>query len=124
MATAREAIHQAYDAFNRRDIDAALAVMSDDIDWPTASEGGRVVGKDAIRAYWRRQWAEFDPHVEPLGVTEMNTGKAEVKVHQVVKTLGGEVLSDQVLSHVFSIANGVLTRMDIGESAPAFGPGH
>ncbi|HKF01786.1 MAG TPA: hypothetical protein VKB49_05710 [Candidatus Sulfotelmatobacter sp.] len=34
--------------------------------WPKASEGGKVVGKAEVRAYWTRQWAAFDPHVEPL----------------------------------------------------------
>src|ERR1700689_378201 len=59
---------QAYSAFNRRDIDSALALMSENVSWPKASEGGRVVGKEKIRSYWTRQWTEFDPHVEPLEV--------------------------------------------------------
>jgi hypothetical protein len=37
--------------------------MTDDIDWPNGWEGGRVSGKDAVRAYWTRQWAEIDPHI-------------------------------------------------------------
>jgi hypothetical protein len=47
-----------------------------------------------------------------------------VKVHQLVKNLNGEILSDQTLSHVFTIANGLIERMDIGESKPAFGHDH
>ncbi len=58
-------IARVYAAFNHRDIDAALACMSETVSWPKASEGGRVVGKAEIRAYWSRQWQEFDPHVEP-----------------------------------------------------------
>ena len=74
MADTQALIAQAYSAFNRRDIDAALAVMSESVNWPRASEGGRVVGKEEIRAYWTRQWAEFDPHVEPTEVTEREDG--------------------------------------------------
>jgi hypothetical protein len=117
-------IVQAYAAFNWRDIDGALAVMSEGVDWPKASEGGRVVGKEEIRAYWTRQWAEFDPHVESLEVTEDETGKAAVKVHQMVKNVGGEVLSDMVLMHIFTLANGLIERMDIGDGEPAFGEKH
>lgn len=62
-------------------IDGALALMTDDVRWPKASEGGAVVGKDEIRAYWTRQWAEFDPHVEPLEMSEDDDGKTRVKVH-------------------------------------------
>ena len=63
-------IAEAYSAFNQRDIDGALALMSENVSWPKASEGGRVVGKEEIRAYWTRQWQEFDPHVEPLEVID------------------------------------------------------
>ncbi len=73
-------ITQAYSAFNRRDIDGALALMTGNVSWPKASEGGRVIGKEEIRAYWTRQWKEFDPHVEPLEVIDHEDGKTEVKV--------------------------------------------
>ena len=43
-------------------------------------------------------------------------GKTEVRVHQFVKNLGGEVLSDSEVWHVYTIANGLIERMDIGES--------
>ena len=121
MANTQALIAQAYSAFNRRDVDGALAVMSEDVDWPKASEGGRVVGKEAIRAYWTRQWAEFDPHVEPLEVSDREAGRTEVKVHLVVKNPNGDIISDQTLWHVFTVANGLIERMDIGESKPAFG---
>jgi hypothetical protein len=121
MANTQALIAQAYAAFNRRDVDAALAVMSENVDWPKASEGGRVVGKEEIRAYWTRQWAEFDPHVEPIEVTDREAGRTEVKVHQLVKNRNGDILSDQTLLHVFTIADGLIERMEIGESKPAFG---
>ena len=124
MANTQALIAQAYSAFNRRDVEAALALMSENVDWPRASEGGRVVGKEEIRAYWTRQWAEFDPHVEPIEVTDREAGRTEVKVHQLVKNRNGDILSDQTLLHVFTIANGLIERMDIGESKPAFGQSH
>ena len=109
-------IAQAYSAFNRRDIDSALALMSDNVNWPKASEGGRIVGKEEIRAYWTRQWQEFDPHVEPLDVIEQEDGRTAVKVHQLVKSLDGDVLSDSEVWHVYMIANGLIERMDLKES--------
>ena len=115
MANTQALIAQAYSAFNRRDIDSALALMSENVSWPKASEGGRVVGKEEIRAYWTRQWQEFDPHVEPLEVVEQEGGITEVKVHQLVKSLGGDVLSDSEVWHVYTIANGVIERMDLKE---------
>ncbi|HYO84023.1 MAG TPA: nuclear transport factor 2 family protein [Bryobacteraceae bacterium] len=121
MAHTQALIAQAYSAFNRRDVDGALAVMSENVDWPRASEGGRVIGKEEIRAYWTRQWAEFNPHVEPIEVIDHDAGRTEVKVHQLVRNLNGDILSDQVVLHVFTIANGLIQRMDIEQSKPAFG---
>jgi hypothetical protein len=63
--------------------------MMQDVSWPKASEGGKVVGNEEIRAYWTRQWGEFDPHVEPLAITEGDEGKVRVSVHQPVKSLQG-----------------------------------
>ena len=115
MADTKTVIEQAYSAFNKRDIDGALALMTQDVSWPKASEGGRVVGKEAVRAYWTRQWGEFDPHVEPLAITEEDEGKTSVRVHQLVKSLQGDVLSDTEVLHVFTMKSGLIAAMDLGD---------
>ena len=38
-----------------RDIDAALALMTPDVEWPRAFKGGFVRGREEIRAYWTEQ---------------------------------------------------------------------
>jgi ketosteroid isomerase-like protein len=119
MTNAKALIEQAYSAFNKRDIDGALALMTKDVSWPKASEGGRVVGKEQIRAYWTRQWGEFDPRVEPLAITEEDGDKVRVKVHQLVKSLEGDVLSDSEVLHVFTMNNGIIAAMDLGDEADA-----
>jgi hypothetical protein len=108
-------ITQMYASFNERDVDATLALMSEDVSWPKASEGGRVIGKQAIREYWTRQWAEFDPLVHVLDVVERESGVTDVKVHQLVKDRSGSVLSDTELWHVYSFSDGLIDRMDIKE---------
>jgi hypothetical protein len=118
MADAKTLIEQAYSAFNKRDIDGALTLMTQDVSWPKASEGGKVVGKEEVRAYWTRQWAAFDPHVEPLETIDLGGDKLEVRVHQLVKNLQGDVLSDSEVRHVFSVKDGLIKSMDLkGEEA-------
>ena len=117
MADTKLLIEQAYTAFNKRDIDGALALMTQDVSWPKASEGGKVVGKEEIRGYWTRQWSEFDPHVEPLAMTEEDGGKTRVRVHQLVKSLQGGVLSDSEVLHVFTVKSGLIAAMDLGDDA-------
>jgi hypothetical protein len=115
MTDAETLIAEAYSAFNQRNIDAALALMSESVSWPKASEGGRAVGKEEIRAYWSRQWKEFDPQVEPIEVIDHGAGKIDVRVHQLVKSLGGDLLSDSEVWHSYTTANGLIERMDLGE---------
>ena len=51
-ATSRETqLRLLYEAFNARDIDTCLAAMTPDVDWANGWEGGRVVGRDAVRDY-------------------------------------------------------------------------
>lgn len=124
MADTRTLIEGAYTAFNKRDIDGALALMTEDVNWPKASEGGKVTGKEEIRAYWTRQWAEFDPHVEPLAIVAEDGGKFRVRVHQVVKSVQGDLLADGEVHHVFTLKGGLISAMELGdklgaESAPS-----
>jgi hypothetical protein len=41
MTKTESLIAQVYSAFNQRNIDGALAFMSESVSWPKASEGGR-----------------------------------------------------------------------------------
>jgi hypothetical protein len=122
MSNTQTLIAQAYSAFNRRDIDGALLLMSDNVSWPKASEGGRVVGKEEIRSYWTRQWKEFDPRVEPMEIIDQTGGVTEVRVHQLVKSLGGDVLFDGEVWHVYTIANGLIERMELKDSGSGSDP--
>lgn len=123
MADIKTPIERAYAAFNKRDIDGALALMTQDVSWPKASEGRKIVGKDAIRAYWTRQWGEFDPYVEPLAISDEDGGKVFVRVHQLVKDLQGDVVSDSEEIHVFTMNARLIAAMDLGgEADPTAGP--
>lgn len=113
MSAERDLIVRAYEAFNARDIDGALAVMHPDVDWPNGMEGGRVHGHAAVRAYWTRQWGMIDPHVHPLHVAVDDAGRVVVDVHQVVHDRAGNLLTDQTVQHVYRIEDGLVRSMEI-----------
>lgn len=115
MRSNRELLTEAYRAFNRRDMDAVLALMSDDIDWPNAMEGTRATGIEEVRAYWTRQWKLLNPQVEPVHIADELTGRTIVDVHQIVRDLDGQVLLDQMVQHVYRIDNGLIAHMEIRE---------
>jgi hypothetical protein len=111
----RERFQSLYEAFNRRDIDAVVATMSDEVDWPNAWKGGRLVGREAVRDYWTAQWAEIDPHVEPLEITNRRDGSLAVTVRQVVRSVDGQLLGDGEVVHVYRLDEGLIRRMDVEE---------
>ena len=113
LNTRQSLLESAYTAFNARDIDRALRIMTPDVEWPNGMEGGFVHGHAAVRAYWMRQWGMIDPHVRPVGFALRPNGRVEVTVHQVVRSLAGEVLVDQTVRHVYAFAGGLVRRMDI-----------
>jgi hypothetical protein len=112
---AAQQLRTLYAAFNARDADGVLAATTEDVDWPNAWEGGRLRGHEAVRSYWKRQWAEIDPRVEPGAITELPDGRIAVDVHQVVRNLDGEVVSDTHAVHVYDARDGLIARMDVEE---------
>jgi hypothetical protein len=106
-------IRRAYAAFNARDIDGALALMHPDVDWPNGMEGGRELGHDAVRAYWTRQFGMIDSHVEPVGFGVDDQGRVVVDVHQILRDLDGNVLSEGRVRHAYTFRDGLVVRMDI-----------
>jgi ketosteroid isomerase-like protein len=109
-----DVIRAAYRAFNERDIDAALALMHPEVDWPNAWEGGRVSGRDAVREYWTRQFAAISSRVDPEAFSDGPDGSVTVDVHQVVHDAGtGELLSDSRVRHRYRLEDGLVTRMDV-----------
>ncbi|GGL04980.1 isocitrate lyase/phosphoenolpyruvate mutase family protein [Mangrovihabitans endophyticus] len=102
-----------YAAFNRRDVDAVLAAMTPDVAWPNGWEGGMVRGHREVRDYWRRQWAEIDPTVEPVGFADEDDGRIAVTVHQTVRDRAGAVLADQTVVHVYRFVAGLVGAMEI-----------
>ncbi len=115
MCTDRDLLAAAYEAFNRRDINAALKTMHEDVDWPNGMEGGRVHGHTGVRDYWTRQWSLIDPHVEPMSFEFAGDGQTVVHVHQVVSDLDGSVLLDRMVRHVYFTENGLIRRMEVLE---------
>lgn len=108
-----DVIKKAYTAFNERNIDNALSTMQPDVQWSKAWEGGYISGHDEIKQYWSRQWTEINPKVEPVGFSERENGSLEVKVHQNVKDLQGNVVFDGLVKHIYTFQNGLIKTMDI-----------
>lgn len=85
----RKTLRRAHRAFNAREIDIATELMHPEVDWPNAWEGGRVVGRAAVRDYWDRQFEVISGELEPQEFTEVR--------------------------HRYRFENGLIARMDVVE---------
>lgn len=113
MESKEELLHATYKAFNARQIDDVLANLHPLVDWPNGIEGGRIHGRENVRAYWIRQWNMINPRVEPVNIRQDESGQTDVEVHQVVRDLAGNLLVDQTVHHVYTIQNGLVEKMEI-----------
>ncbi|HET8863802.1 MAG TPA: nuclear transport factor 2 family protein [Solirubrobacterales bacterium] len=112
-----DTLRAAYDAFNARDVEAAIELMHPEVDWPNAWEGGRVVGRRAVADYWRRQFEEISSTVEPERFSREPDGSITVTVHQVVRDAEtGELQADTYVVHRYRLESGLVVRMDVRES--------
>jgi ketosteroid isomerase-like protein len=109
-------IRDLYAHFNARDVEAVIAHLDPDVDWPNAWEGGRLRGHAAVREYWGRQFEQIDGHVEPIEITDTDDGRVAVTVHQTVRSLTGEMLSDVQIEHVYTIRDGRIAHMEVVET--------
>jgi ketosteroid isomerase-like protein len=113
-------LERIYERFNARDIDGVLAALTDDVAWANGMEGGHVHGREAVRAYWTRQWAMVSPHVEPVSFRRTADGAIVAEVLQSVRDLDGRPLQgqahgleDKTVGHAFRLRDGKVTRFDI-----------
>jgi ketosteroid isomerase-like protein len=108
-----ERLRSLYRAFTARDLDAVLAAMAPDVDWPNGWEGGRVRGHEEVRGYWERQWAQIRPLLRPTGIEERPDGSVAVTVAMTVRDPSGIVLSRETVRHVYRFSGDLVQRMDI-----------
>lgn len=115
---AAQLLRDCYAAFNSRAVEEALALAHPRVDWPDAVTGGRLFGREQVRAYWLEQFAGFDPYLEPLSMRVEPDGRIGVEVHQVLCELTGRTLDEARVRHLYTLADGLIARLDV-EPAPA-----
>ena len=107
-----ELVRRAYRAFNARDVDAGVALMDAEVDWPDLPKGGFIHGREAVRTHWREQFNEADARIELAELSEQD-GEVRAQVRQVVRAPDGSKLSDEGLVHVFTFAGERIRRLEV-----------
>jgi SnoaL-like domain len=112
MPSAEDVLRAAYAAFNARDVGAAIELMHPEVDWPNAWEGGRLIGRHAVAAYWTRQFESIQSTVNPERFDPEPDGSIKVTVHQVVRDAKtNDLLSDTHVLHRYRLKDNLVIHM-------------
>ena len=72
-----ELTRRVFEAFNRRDFDAAFSVLDDSISWRTlvSAEAPVLQGKEALRRHWGSQVDAIDVHIDLEDLTPVGDSR-------------------------------------------------
>lgn len=114
LVPAMVTLREAYDAFNRNDINAAVAGLDPEIEWsePAAFPGGGAYhGREAVKGYLtqsRANWTEGSSEPEqmvPAG------DRIVVMVHARFRPKGSEAWQEVKLADVYTVRDGKIVAM-------------
>ncbi|GAA4006989.1 nuclear transport factor 2 family protein [Streptomyces sp. NBC_01352] len=116
VPAAREALlRRMYEVFSTDERDVFLArCLAPDVDWPNMLDGVRLHGREAVRAYWARQFAAGHPLVGLEGLRLDGDGEAVVATVRLgMRDASGEHWAGTV-EHVYRFdGDGLVARMDV-----------
>ena len=130
QATNLEIAKRVIDAFNRRDVDAILEFVNQDVEWfpamPVTFGGGALRGREGIESYIREvsdTWEEY----RVVGQDFRDLGGEEVLVLSRIegRGAGSGGLVDAAMGQIFDFRDGKIARvrtyLDHGEALKAAG---
>lgn len=105
-------VRSAYAAFGRGDIPGVMSVLEDQIDWRSPDalpHGGAFKGKDGVGRFFQgigQRWEDLR-----VDAQELHDANGEVIVlGKAAGHLRGQGAADYLFAHVFTMANGKVTR--------------
>jgi ketosteroid isomerase-like protein len=117
--TARiESARRLYAAVNAGDIEAAIELMSPDVDWANAVEGGRGCGHDALRSTWGRVTKKLTCDIEVLWIKLDGRGRVVAEAEVLISNAAGDPLAYARARHIFTFRDGLIRRLDVREPPP------
>jgi ketosteroid isomerase-like protein len=103
-----ELTRRVFEAFNRRDFDAAFAVLDDSITWRSlfSVEAHIVQGKEPLRALWASQVEAVDVHLELQELIPVGDSRVVAVANWSGRGQASGVSVDASAAQVFTIQRG------------------
>lgn len=102
-------MRRAFAAYNERDVDGLLALVSEDVLWHGDIETLR--GKKALRRYLEEQWTRTVTWDEVTSVEERPGGYVVVTLDQVVRSVDGSAVSSGRLKYGFVVDGAMIAEL-------------
>jgi ketosteroid isomerase-like protein len=112
--TNEEVVRAAYDAFNQRDFDAALAFAHDSITWKPffAVDADIFKGKEEILAAFKRQIEALDATIEISELTALDETRVLVVGTWRGRGSGSGIPVEQAAAQVFTVSEGLIRSVE------------
>jgi ketosteroid isomerase-like protein len=109
-----EIVRRVYEAFTRRDLDAALALGHDSITWGTlfSVETAVLRGKQEIRAAWESQIEALDVRIDVLELTPLDETRVLAVGTWRGRGLDSGVPVQQTATQVFTVEGGQVRSVE------------
>jgi len=120
------ALREAYERFNRGDIEGALEFLDPDVEWPDLINDRTIRGRDAVRDYWRVSLSLIVPVVTPNEFFLRDDDVVVLASQRITSLHGGqEVEVASKVVHEYTFRDGRIVKMvllnpaDSADSDPA-----
>jgi hypothetical protein len=102
-----------YRAIDVKDVDAIVAMLHPDVDFPDQlNEDRRLHGVEAVRAYYERAFSIIAGESTLTAFHSRPDGSVEVRVHHHVTSLDGALWHDGPVDYSFGFRDGLIARLD------------
>lgn len=105
-----------YDAIDRQDVDAVVALFGPNARIPDSLEGATLVGRDHIRAYYLRQFAAIHVSCSLLSTRLLPDDRVEAFLHVQVRGAEGGSWGEGRVQATYRIDGGKITEMIVDTS--------
>lgn len=112
MDARRALLLRFYKALDAKDVDAVMALLHPDVNFPDQLDGTRLQGTAAVRAYYERAFGLISAESTPTAFHPRRDGSLEVRVHHHVTSLAGGLWHDGPVDYSFQFRDGLISRLD------------
>jgi len=105
-----------YDAIDRQDLEAVVALFGPDARIPDSLESVTVVGRDQIRAYYLRQFATIQVGTSLLSTRRLPDGRFEADLHVQLRGAAGGSWGERRVKATYRIDDGKISEMVVDEA--------